>query len=142
MSFQEKSAWGLLFGIFLVSFFYFPSAISIVQHSGNPIALIAVSAIGVIALVAIEVIYHVVIVAGGDESDERDKLIELKAERNAGFALGFVLFVLVGHIVLNEVFAAREQLTALLIAVYVIAAITFSEIVKLLSQIGYYRVGA
>ena len=142
MSFEEKSAWGLLIGIVVVSFFYFPSAINIVQHSGSPFALIAVSAIGVIALIVIEVIYHVVIVAGGDAADERDKLIGLKAERNAGFALGFVLFILVGHIVLNEIFAEREQLTALLIAVYVIGAITFSEVVKLVSQIGYYRVGA
>lgn len=142
MSFEEKSAWGVLIGILIVSFFYFPSAVNVVQHSGNPIALIAVSAIGVIALVAIEVIYHVVIVAGGDAADERDRIIALKAERNSGFALGFVLFALIGHIVVSEIATSREPMSALMIVVWLIGAITFAEVIKVVSQIGYYRVGA
>ena len=142
LSFQEKSAWGLLSGILVVSAFYFPRALDIVEYAGNPIALIANSVVGVIALVVIEVIYHIIIaIPGGDESDERDKLIDLKAERNGGLVLGVALFVLVGHIIAENVLQAGTGPSALLIAVYIIAALTASEVAKLASQIWFYRAG-
>ena len=142
LSFQEKSAWGLLAGILIVSAFYFPAALNIVEYAGNPAALIAISVVGVVALVVIEVIYHIIIVIpGGDESDERDQLIDLKAERNGGLVLGLTLFLLVGHIITQNVLAAGSGPSALLIAVYIIAAITASEVAKLASQIWFYRAG-
>ena len=142
LSFQEKSAWGLLAGILVVSAFYFPAALDIVEYAGNPIALIAISAVGVIALVVIEVVYHIIIaIPGGDDSDERDKLIDLKAERNGGMVLGLTLFLLVGHIITQNIAFAGDGPSALLIAVYIIAAITAAEVTKLASQIWYYRAG-
>ena len=142
LSFQEKSAWGLLAGILVVSAVYFPAALDIVEYAGNPIALIAISAVGVIALVVIEVVYHIIIaIPGGDDSDERDQLIDLKAERNAGFVLGIALFVLVGHIIVVSIVPQAPQLSVLLVGVYIIAALTLSEVAKLVSQIWYYRVG-
>ena len=143
LSFQEKSAWGLLAGIVIVSAFYFPAALRIVDHAGRPLALIALSVVGLVALVVIEVVYHAVIaVAGNDASDERDALIELKAERNGGLMLGIVLFVVVGHIVAQHALLDGTGPSPLLIAVYIIAALTFSEVAKLLSQIWHYRVGS
>lgn len=142
LSFQEKSAWGLLAGILVVSAFYFPNALQIVEYTGNPVALIAISVVGVIALVVIEVIYHIIIaIPGGDEFDERDALIDLKAERNGGFVLGFSLFMLVGLIILENAVLGGTGPSPLLIAVYIIAALTFSEVAKLASQIWYYRAG-
>jgi len=142
LSFQEKSAWGLLAGILVVSAFYFPAALNIVEYAGNPIALIAISVVGVVALIIIETIYHAVIaLAGGDETDERDALIDLKAERNAGFVLGLALFVLVGHIIVVSIVPHAPQLSVLLVGVYIIAALTLSEVAKLVSQIWYYRAG-
>ena len=142
LSFQEKSAWGLLAGILVVSAFYFPAALRIVEYAGNPVALIAVSVVGVVALVLIEVIYHAIIaLGGGDEVDERDALIDLKAERNGALVLGIALFVLVGHIVAQNVLLAGTAPSSLLVAVYIIAALTASEVGKLTSQIWYYRAG-
>jgi len=142
LSFQEKSAWGLLAGILVVSAFYFPRALAIVEYAGNPVALIAISGVGVVALVIIEALYHAIIaVTGGDETDERDKLIDLKAERNGGLVLGLSLFVLVGHIIVENAVMGGAGPNALLIAVYIIAGLTFSEVVKLASQIWYYRAG-
>ena len=142
LSFQEKSAWGLLAGILLVSAFYFPNALRIVEYAENPVALIAISIVGVIALVIIEAIYHAIIaVAGGDETDERDTLIDLKAERNGGFVLGISLFIVVGHIIAQSVIPERPNLSVLTVAVYIIAALTVSEVAKLASQIWYYRAG-
>lgn len=142
LSFQEKSAWGLLSGILLVSAGYFPRAIRIVETTDNPVALIAISAVGVVALIIIEAVYHAIIAtAGGDQTDERDALIDLKAERNGGLVLGISLFLLVGHIIATSVMPERTAPSVLLVGVYIIAALTLSEVGKLVSQIWYYRAG-
>lgn len=147
MSFQEKSAWGLLLGIVLVSVVYFPAALRIVAAvpEGGPraVPLIAISVVGVIALVVIEIVYHAFVASLSRDtgSDERDALIDLKAERNGGFALGFGLIWLVGHIVIQSVVQAHAVPGAMEIVIYILLALTASEIVKLMSQLWYYRVG-
>ncbi|MGI9264187.1 MAG: hypothetical protein ACR2QU_04615, partial [Gammaproteobacteria bacterium] len=103
---QEKSAWGLLIGLSIVSFYYFPTAFEIVESGDGAASLIGLLVGGIIVLVLIEIAYHTLIAVvspkQADQRDERDKLIDLKAERNAGFVLGFVLFTLVGFIVLQS----------------------------------------
>ena len=148
MSFQEKSAWGLLLGIALVSVFYFPAALRIVaavpEGTQSAASLITISILGVIAIVVIEIVYHGLIASLSTDTgrDERDALINLKAERNGGFALGFGLFWLVGHIVIQSVVQAYAVPEAMEIVVYILIALTASEVVKLMSQLWYYRVGA
>jgi len=147
MSFKEKSAWGLLLGIVLVSVFYFPAAFGIVADvpagPSRAVPLITISVVGIIALVLIEVIYHAFVagLSGRAAGDERDALIDLKAERNGGFALGFGLVWLVGDIVTRSVVAAATVPEAMEIAVYILLALTASEVARLLSQLWYYRVG-
>ncbi|MBT8100295.1 MAG: hypothetical protein KJO82_11115 [Gammaproteobacteria bacterium] len=142
LSFQEKGAWGVLAGLLVVAAFYFPAALDIVDYSGNPIALIAISIVGVVVLVVIEIVYHMIVALSGDtESDERDALIDLRAERNGGLVLGLSLFILVGHIVAETLRNAGEPPNGLLLAVYIIGALTVSEVAKLASQIWYYRIG-
>ncbi|MDX1481947.1 MAG: hypothetical protein R3315_09740 [Woeseiaceae bacterium] len=142
LSFQEKSAWGLLAGILVVAAFYFPRALAIVEYSGNPVALIAISVVGVVAIVVIEVIYHALIsVAGGTATDERDRLIDLRSERIGGFALGIALFTIVAHVIGQTVLAGGLAPSGLLVAVYIIGALTIAEVVKLASQIWIYRTG-
>ena len=96
-----------------------------------------------IALVVIEIVYHAFIAALSRDvdSDDGDALIDLKAERNGGFALGFGLFWLVGFIVIQSVVKAYPVPAAMEIAVYILLKLTVSEIVKLMSQLWYYRVG-
>ena len=143
MSFQEKSAWGLLAGLVVMSFWYFPKAFTIAQHAYNPVALVAISVVCVIGLVIFEAVYHgVIAVSGGDEIDERDRLIDMKAERNAGLILGIALFVLIGRIIATTAVPDLGQMTPLVIAVWIMLAITVSEISKLLFQLWYYRTGA
>ncbi len=147
MSFQEKSAWGLLLSIVLVSVFYFPAALRIVsgvsEDRPGAIALIAISVVGVIAIIVIQIVYHAFVAAlsRDTESDERDALIDLKAERNGGLALGIGLFWIVGHIVVRSALQAGAPPGAMEIVVYILLALTASEIVKLMSQLWYYRVG-
>ncbi len=145
MTFQEKSAWGLLVGIGLVAFFYFPAAFDIAASGPRPTELIGISVAGVIALVIIEAIYHAVIAggSGGDGAkDERDVLIDMRSERNASYVLGIGLFWLVGHIIATHSIAAREPVGGLTIAVWILCALTASEVAKLVFQIWYYRADA
>ena len=145
LSFQEKSAWGMLIGIVVISALYFPAAFTVVDTVGEALPLIGLIAGGIIALVIIEIIYHTVIAAWSskeaDQRDERDKLIDLKAERNAGFVLGFGLFWLIGWIIAQSTIQAYPVPEPLAITVFIMLAITVSEIAKLASQIWYYRTG-
>lgn len=145
MTFQEKSAWGLLAGIGLVSYFYFPAAFEVAATVPNGAPLIGISVAGVIAIVIIEAVYHSLIAIsapGKTEADERDRLIDLKAERIGGFVLGIGLFCLVGHIVTRSSMEITPIPGSLSIAVWILLALTMSEIAKLVAQIWYYRTGA
>jgi hypothetical protein len=77
--------------------------------------------------------------AGSTESGERDALINLRAERNAGWALGIGLFSLVGHILVVSATEAPEPMGTMVIAIWILFALTVSEFVKLASQSWYYR---
>ena len=141
-TFREKSAWGSLIGLCLVSYWYFPKAFGVAGGSGNAADLIAISVGCVISLVIIEAIYHAVIaVEGRTESDERDALISLKAERLAGWVLGFGLFWLVGHIIVGPIFSQEPPITVMTVGVWILFALTFSEFSKLATQIWLYRIG-
>jgi len=145
MTFQEKSAWGLLIGIGLVSFFYFPAAFDIADSAPHPSALIGISIAGVIALIVIEATYHAVIAgsSGSDGSmDERDAMIDMRSERNSGYVLAVGLFWLVGHIVATHSLAETEPVGALTVAVWILFVLTASEVAKLIFQIWDYRAEA
>lgn len=142
LSFREKSAWGMLAGILVVSSFYFPGALRIVEISANPLALLGISIAGVVAIVIIATVYHALIaVTGSTESDERDALIDLKAERVGSVVLGAALFMLVAYIVAQHILTGAAGPGALRIVVLIIAAQTMAEVAKLVSQILYYRLG-
>jgi hypothetical protein len=144
LTFQEKSAWGLLVGIGIVSYFYFPAAFDIADSVPHGASLIGISIIGVIALVIIEAVYHAIIaVSSRDQSkDERDRIFDLKSERNASLVLGIGLFWLVGHIIATHSIEDKVPVSGLSIAVWILFALTVSEVAKLISQIWYYRADA
>ncbi len=143
MSFAEKSAWGLLVGLGVMSWWYFPRAFAIAAQTDNPMGLGAISVVCIIGLVVFEAVYHAVIAGhGGDETDERDRLIDIKAERNAGFVLGIALFAVVGRIFATTALPELAPMSPLEIAVWILLALTVSELSKVLWQIWYYRTGA
>lgn len=143
MTFQEKSAWGSLVALGLVSFWYFPAAFDAAGNAAHPVRLIGISVGCIVALIIIEVIYHSIIaVTGSSSTDERDALINLKAERIAGFVLGIGLFSLVARIIAVDALEWVETMGALTIAVWILFTLTVSEFAKLASQVWYYRAGA
>lgn len=143
MSFQEKSAWGSLIAIGLVAYWFFPTAFDVAGRSNNPSDLLVLSIGCIVGLIIIEVIYQSVIATTGSaESDERDALINLRAERNSGWVLAIGLFWLVGHIFAASAVEVPEPMGGMLIAVWILFTLTVSEFSKLSSQVWYYRVDA
>ena len=143
MTFKEKSAWGSLAALALISYWFFPAAFNAADPASDPARLVRISIGCIVALIIIEAIYQSIIAtADGGASDERDALINLKAERIAGYVLGIALFTLVGRIIAVEAFEVAETMTALTIAVWILLTLTVSEFAKLASQIWYYRTDA
>jgi hypothetical protein len=143
ISYQEKSAWGSLVGLGLVAYWYFPTAFDIADNSNHPGSLFALSVGCIVAIIIIESIYHGVIALRGDnESDERESLIDLKSERWSGYILAVGLFWLVGHIIANNALGETHEIGSLMVAVWVMFALSVSEVSKRIIQIIYYRAHA
>ncbi len=143
MSFQEKSAWGSLIAMGLVAYWFFPTAFEVAGSSNGASDLIFLSIGCIVGLIIIEVIYQSIVAGTGSvESDERDALINLRAERNSGWVLAIGLFWLVGHIIVMSAANVPEPMGAMLIAVWILFTLVVSEFAKLASQIWYYRVGS
>jgi len=144
LSFEEKSAWGSLLAIGVASWLFFPVAIVHIAAGGNPAELAGRAIFVVAVIVIIEVIYHSVTALSSRDhsSDERDKHIGLKADSKSGYILAVAICYIVGHIVLRSVVpGASPAPSGLLIAVYLLMALTATEAFKLLWKIWYYRAG-
>jgi len=144
LSFEEKSAWGSLLGIGIASWLFFPTAIAHIEADGEPVDLIfrALFVVGVI--IAIEIVYHIVttVTSKDRETDERDAMISLKADRYAGYVLAFGVSWIIGLIILRSTvpYVPLEQ-SGILVAIYLLLAMTVSEAAKFIAQLWFYRVG-
>lgn len=141
MSFEEKSAWGSLIGLLLVSAWYFPKAMVVAVAATSSAPLAKISVIWIVVMIAILVVYHGVIALWGYDTDERDRLIELKAERVAGHVLSGSLLFVVGVIMVKLFESVAGDVQPLLVTVWILAAMTLAEASKYIAQIAYYRVG-
>ena len=74
----------LIAALLLVSGWYFPKAEYLASTAPSSAPLIAISIGWIVAMIIILAVYHGVIALWGYDTDERDRLIELKAERNVG----------------------------------------------------------
>src|ERR1039458_565450 len=89
LSYQEKSILGSLLAVVVVYGYYFAGVLHDLSHpefgAGNVARLI----LAVVAIVVIEIVYHIVLALESkvEAKDERDILIECKAYRNAYFLL-------------------------------------------------------
>lgn len=144
LPFEEKSAWGSLLGIGIASWLFFPTAIAHIEAGGEPVDLIfrALFVVGVI--IAVEIVYHIVttVTSKDRETDERDAMISLKADRYAGYVLAVGVSWVIGHIILRSTvpYVPVEQ-SGILLAIYLSLAMTASEATKFIAQIWFYRVG-
>ncbi len=148
LTFKEKSTWGLLLSIIALSYYYFPAALEVVANApagAGVMGLMGLSLVGVVAFVIFQIVYHILIAASSPakvSEDERDSLIDLKAERIGSFALGFALILIIGRIAASAMSAELVEPSTALIAVWILAALTLSEVIKLIAVVVYYRIGA
>lgn len=135
LSFQEKSLW-LMFVTLVGGFaFYvvtvFPTgAVNVMPHQ------VVFFGLAVVMLVIIQVVGHIVIaiVDRHTETDERDRLIELKGTRNAAYVLATGVFLALCAALLTE---GNFIFTHVLLGFWVLA-----HLVEIGSQLILYRCGA
>jgi hypothetical protein len=135
-SFEEKSVWLQLISIVAVLGSYFiVAALMLSQGITLLIAFVPLFVVAVGLLVVVLVVGHIVVaIASRPEGrDERDRLIEWRAESNASWILGAGVIAAITGLVFSvaPVWIAHVLLLSLLL----------SEVAKFVFQLVYYRRG-
>lgn len=138
MSFREKSAWialvahGLVFGGYFYTLWQgwdarYASGLSIGLMIGAVVMLVIITAVLSIAAALFNP------KAASAPADERERLVDLKAERIASYTLSVGVVCLIGALLMNW--------NGILVANLLLAAMVISELVKAAAQILYFRAG-
>lgn len=137
MSFQEKSAWAMLVIFTGVYGVYFADVLGDVSGAGAPVLREGYLLTMVGLLIGLSIVAHIVIaiVSGedGDESDERDRVIEMRADARSGYVLAAG--------VLGVLALAMLDYESFWIAHALLGALVISEIVKIVLRLASYRLG-
>lgn len=139
MSFREKSAWvalltyGVVFGAYFFTIWRawdesYGQGLSIGLMVGAVVALIIVA----IVLNVVLALFHPKTANAG--ADERETLIDLKAERISSYVQSIGVVCLIGALLIGW--------NAFLVANLLLASLVIAELVKALAQIAYFRRGA
>jgi heme/copper-type cytochrome/quinol oxidase subunit 2 len=135
LSFREKSLWLMLVALVASFGFYFatvlpPSAADVLPHQ------VILFVIAVVMLVIMQIVGHIfiAIVDRRAETDERDRLIELKGTRNASYVLASGVFVALCAAMVTD---GNFVFTHLLLASWVLA-----QVVEIGSQLFLHQRGA
>ena len=135
LSFHEKSLWIMFVSLIAGFGFYFLTVLpgegpNVMPHQ------VAVFAVAVVALVVMQLLGHIVIavVDRRTGTDERDRLIELKGTRNAGYVLATGVFLALCAALVTQ---GNFIFTHLLLAFWFLA-----QLVEIGSQLVLHRRGA
>ena len=142
LSFEEKSVWGSFIAVALFSGMYFVDVFGMILGP-EPIDAARAGRVGIsllVTLIVVEIVYHAVIAAwgGSSETDERDRLIEIRASRNGYVALAAAGFVLVVHLMAGAMLQTpryEDLVTPFVVANMLLLAMVAAELVKYASQI-------
>lgn len=146
LSFKEKSILTTLVGVSVIAAWYFWTVMEMLAADAvNLVALGKLAVFLTIFFIVVEVVFHAVMAVWApresrEESDERDRLIELKADRIAGLLLGIGVAFTVGHIGLNALFGSPSN-SPFITANLLLFFLTVAEIAKYVSQLVFYRRG-
>ena len=139
MSFREKSAWISLIIHTVIFGGYFWSLADAWDHPGRgPLGVgLLIGAVILLVLNAIALNAAVALASPKEAeapADERERLINLKAERIASYVLSGNVVLLIGALLVNW--------DGFLVANLLLAAMVISEVTKAVAQIIYFRAGA
>jgi hypothetical protein len=147
LSYQEKSIAGSLMVMLLVYGYYFAG---VLHHVGEPqfgASGLARLIWAVIAIVVIQIVYQIALALEShpEPKDERDVLIESKAYRNGYFAYGTGAFLVIAMVIaaglMGDAAPTRIVVTPFLVVNLVLLFMVLAEVVKLVTQLLYYRKG-
>ena len=139
MSFREKSAWIALTTYGVVFGAYFAVLWSNWRDSygqGLSIGLLVAAVVGLVVIAAALTILAALLnpKEANAPADERETLIDLKAERIASYTLSVGVVLLIGALLLGW--------NGYLVANLLLASMVISELVRAGAQIAYFRTGA
>lgn len=154
MSFEEKSAWAVLLSTVLVWGFYFVAAVTLaVPPDVKPFPLFGFFIAAIVAQTVVLVVMHVAIALHAvvrrkelAQPDERDRLIAMRAERNANWVLSFGSMSVALVLIWGGTFDALPMPPWSMPAPYVfghllVVVFALAEVVNRVSQIIAYRRG-
>lgn len=139
MSFRERSAWIALFAYGLVFGGYFAALAHFWNEPGRGPFGAAMLFGAIIALIVVVVALTILsaVISPRDanaSADERERMIELKAERIGSYALSAAVVCLIGALLIGW--------EGFLVANLLLAAMVVAELAKAGAQIAYFRWGA
>ena len=140
MSFEEKSTWVSLAIITFVFVGYFSQVYEgLLSGSLDKAAVTALFTGAVIAIIVLEVVFHIVIAARNVKdadrpNDERDRVFSIKAGNISGWVRGRGVVLIAGHTFMKEP-------EAIWVANLLLFVVFVSQVVSYALQIFYYRRG-
>ncbi len=145
ISFEEKSAWVTTVIVLLLLAYYLGGVLS--GQDIGPSATLGLLFRVVLAVVAIEIVVHVVlaIVHRPEGADARDVLVSAKSARNGGLVLGLTVFGAIGYsLVGGAIHHATQVCNPDVIAKtahFLVLGAVAGELTRSASQLFYYRQG-
>ena len=139
MSFKEKCIWTSLIITIIVFGYYFTRVFIILNQTTSDSANLIVLFIGVvIVMIILEIVSHIILAIiykkeVNENSDERDKLIELKGIRISYWILIFGIFQAIVSLLMNK--------PPLMVANIILLFFVFAQIVGESIKLYYYRKG-
>jgi hypothetical protein len=132
LSFQEKSFWLMFVGLIGAFGFYFAKVLPMGAVNVLP-QQIGLFVVAVMMLVVTQIVGHVLIMLldRRTDTDERDRLIELKGTRNAAYVLATGVFLALCAALLTQ---GNFVFTHVLLAFWVLA-----QLMQIASQLFLYR---
>lgn len=150
LSFREMSALGSALAVALMAYLYFPEALMLANSTlhgslpnGNPYVMDKAGmmmryAVGsVIALALLQIVYHIVIAIlwrreAGEQADERDRMVNLKAGRIAYLVMVAGLCTIVWILL-------AYNISSIVAAQYAYMVLFAGELIRYVAIFVYYR---
>ncbi len=146
MPYKEKSAIGTLIVILLVYWYYFSEVLALVQTGDIELRTLIPVIVGVVVFtIILQVFYEIIIgiIHRDDEmEDERDRIIEARADRISGYVLAIGIYCCIGYIIANGIGEVRGSIPDLefVIVNLLVLCLGAAEVVKYGLQIAGYHV--
>ena len=147
LSFKEKSIWATFISVLVIFGYYFVTVIQMsirVSVSGADIGYLLLTVIILLAVVLVA--FHIVLAIASkpEPEDERDLLIEAKSNGAANLLLGMGVCFTIAALIISELWGGRfmqDLARPFMMAHILLFSLFISEIVKLATQLFYYRRG-